>query len=80
MQITFALTTVYGDPRKKKDCANKLKILSQGSKTISEFFVEVQNLNTYAQLDIETLPTFLEPGLNDDLRRAMGIYGIPAAY
>ena len=39
--------------------------------TISEFFVEVQNLNTYAQLDMETLLTFLEPGLNDDLRRAM---------
>ena len=39
--------------------------------TISEFFVEVQNLNTYAQLDVETLPTFLEPGLNDDVRRAM---------
>ena len=39
--------------------------------TISEFFVEVQNLNTYAQLDMETLLTFLEPGLNDDLRMAM---------
>ena len=39
--------------------------------TISEFFMEVQNLNTYAQLDVETLPTLLEPGLNDDLRRAM---------
>ena len=66
-----AVTCVYGDPRKKKDCANRLKNLSQGSMTISEFFVEVQNLNTYAQLDVETHPTFLEPGLNDDLRRAM---------
>ena len=66
-----AVTSVYGDPRKKKDCANKLKSLCQGSMTISEFFVEVQNLNTYAQLDVETLPTFLEPGLNDDVRRAM---------
>ena len=66
-----AVTCVYGDPRKKKDCANRLKNLSQGSMTISEFFVEVQNLNTYAHLDVETLPTFLEPGLNDDLRRAM---------
>ena len=66
-----AVTTVYGDLNKKKDCANKLKNLSQGSMTISEFFVEVQNLNTYAQLDVETLPTFLEPGLNDDLHRAM---------
>ena len=41
-----AVTSVYGDPRKKKDCANKLKSLCQGSITISEFFVEVQNLNT----------------------------------
>ena len=39
--------------------------------TISEFFVEVQNLNTYALLDVETLLTFLEPELHDDLRRAM---------
>ena len=66
-----AVTSVYGDPRKKKDCANKLKCLAQGSMTISEFFVEVQNLNTHAQLDVETLPTFLEPGLNNDLRSSM---------
>ena len=66
-----AITSVYGDPRKKKDCANKLKCLAQGLITISEFFVEVQNLNTYAQLDVETLPSFLEPGLNDDLRRSI---------
>ena len=39
--------------------------------TIFEFFVEVQNHNTYTQLDVETLPTFLAPGLNDDVRRAM---------
>ena len=55
------VTSVYGDPRKKKDCANKLKCLTQGSMTISEFFVEVQNLNTYAQLDVETLPTSWNP-------------------
>ena len=66
-----AVTSVYGDPRKKKDCENKLKCLAQDSMTISKFFVEVQNLNTYAQLDVETLPTFLEPRLNDDLRRSM---------
>ena len=66
-----AVTSVYVDPRKKKDCANKLKGLCQGSMTISELFVEVQNLNPYAQLDVETLPTFLEPGLNDDIRRTM---------
>ena len=66
-----AVTSVYGDPRRKKDCANKLKSLCEGSMTISEFFVEVQNLNTYAQLDVETLPIFLEPGLNDDVGRAI---------
>ena len=66
-----AVTSVYRDPRKKKDCANKLKSLCQGSMTISEFFVEVQNLNTYAQLDVETLPIFLDLGLNDDVHRVM---------
>ena len=55
------VTSVYGDLRKKKDCANKLKCFTQGSMTISEFFVEVQNLNTYAQLDVETLPTSWNP-------------------
>ena len=43
--------------------------------TISEFFVEVQNLNTYAQLDDETLPTFLEP----ELTQSNGIHRILAA-
>ena len=66
-----AVTSVYRDPRKKKHCANKLKSLCQGSMTISEFFVEVQNLNTYAQLDVETLPIFLDLGLNDDVHRVM---------
>ena len=68
-----ALLRTYGDPRKQKDSANRLKKLPQGSMTISEYFMEIENLNIYAQLNPETLPTFLEPGLNDDLRKRMEI-------
>ena len=39
--------------------------------TIVEFFTEVENLNQYAHLDPETLPIFLQPGLNHDLRLAL---------
>ena len=41
--------------------------------TIAEYFMEIENLNIYAQLNLETLPIFLEPGLNDDLRKRMEI-------
>ena len=67
------LLRTYGDPRKQKDSANKLKKLPQGSMTIAEFFMEIESLNIYAQLNFETLPTFLEPGFNEDLRKRLEI-------
>ena len=45
----------------------KIKNLQQGSRTISAFFTEADTLNIYAQLVPQTLPNFLESGLNDDL-------------
>ena len=70
-QAKASLIDTYGDKRKKKDSANLLTQYSQGSKTISDFFVEVEHLNRFAQLDSEILPTFLEKGLNEDLQRAL---------
>ena len=62
---------MYGDRNKQRNSVTKIKNLQQGSSTISAFFTEADTLNIYAQLDPQTLPNFLEPGLNDDLRMQM---------
>ena len=62
---------MYGDRNKQRNSVTKIKNLQQGSRTISAFFTEADTLNIYAQLDPQTLPNFLEPGLNDDLRMQM---------
>ena len=68
-----AVLGAYGDRVKQVNCANKLQEYRQESMTIREFFIEVEDLNFYAQLDPETLPAFLEPGLKDELREEMGL-------
>lgn len=66
-----AVLGTYGDRMRQGNCAKQLQEYYQGSMTIREFFIEVEDLNFYAQLDPETLPAFLEPGLNDELRKRM---------
>lgn len=60
----------YGNVLKQDECATKPKQLRQGTMTL---FTEVEDLNLYAQLDPDSLPILLKPGLNVDLRRALSI-------
>ena len=62
---------MYGDRNKQRNSVTNIKNLQQGSRTISALFTEADTLNIYAKLDPQTLPNFLEPGLNDDLRMQM---------
>lgn len=50
-QAKEAVLRMYGDRRKRKNSANKLKDFQQRSMTIAKLFREVENLNVYAQLD-----------------------------
>ena len=70
-QAKEAILRVYGDRNKQRNSVTKIKNLQQGSRPISAFFTEADTLNIYAQLDPQTLPNFLDPGLNDDLRMHM---------
>ena len=63
----------YGNVLKRQESANKLKKLYQGTMTIADFFTEVEDLNLYAGLDPETLPTFLKPGLNSALQDTLDV-------
>lgn len=63
----------YGNILKREECTKKLKKLYQGSMTIADFFTEAEDLNLYARLDPETLPTFLKPELNTELRDTMEV-------
>ena len=70
-QTRIALLEAYGDRYKRKSCINQLQRMTQGSKKITDYFIEVEQLNLFAQLDPETLPSFLEQGLNDRLQEAL---------
>ena len=70
-QAKEAVLKMYGDRNKQRNSVTKIKNLQQGSRTISALFIEVDTLNIYTQLDPETLPNFLEAGLNGDLRMQM---------
>ena len=68
-----AFLVKYGNILKRQESAHKLKTLSQNSMTIADFFTEAEDLNLYAGLDPETLPTFLKPGLNVALQDVLDI-------
>ena len=63
----------YGNIMKRQESINKLKKLYQNSMTITEFFIEAEDLNLYAGLDPETLLDFLIPGLNTALQDTLEV-------
>ena len=71
--VKEAFLLKYGNVPKRQESANKLKKLYQGTMSIADFFTEVEDLNLYAGLDPETLPTFLKPGLNSALQDTLDV-------
>ena len=61
----------FGDRRKKETSTTRIARLHQGTKTITDYFIEIDKLNLYAQLDPEAFPYLLKANLKPELRKAM---------